>query len=115
VPPRRLADLFAILIDNAILFRHPARPLRVSITAEPPSNGFHRFRFADNGMGIPPEFLDKVFGVFERLNGREQYPGNGVGLAIARKLVETLGGTIQAQSDGTSGTTIIFTLPEATE
>ncbi|MBR9970723.1 sensor histidine kinase [Magnetospirillum sulfuroxidans] len=115
VPPRRLADLFAILIDNAILFRHPGRPLRVSITAEPPHNGFYRFRFADNGMGIPPEFLDKVFGVFERLNGREQYPGNGVGLAIARKLVETLGGSIQAQSDGNSGTTILFTLPEATE
>lgn len=115
VPPRRLADLFAILIDNAILFRHSGRPLRVSVTAEALSNGLYRFRFADNGIGIAPEFLEKVFGVFERLHGREQYRGNGVGLAIARKLVETLGGSIHAQSDGTSGTTIVFTLPEATE
>lgn len=115
VPPRRLADLFAILIDNAILFRHPDRPLRIIVAATRQENGFWSFTFSDNGLGIPPEFLEKVFGVFERLHGREQFRGNGVGLAIARKLVETLGGRISAQSDGVSGTTLTFTLPEATE
>lgn len=115
VPQRRLADLFGILIDNALVFRHPERPLRVKVDAEKAEEGFWRLRFADNGLGIPPEFLEKVFGVFERLHGRDHFPGNGVGLAIARKLVETLGGTIAAQSDGRSGTTIVMTLPEATE
>ncbi|CDK98452.1 putative Signal transduction histidine kinase [Magnetospirillum gryphiswaldense MSR-1 v2] len=115
VPPRRLADLFAVLIDNSILFRHPDRPLRVTVEARRQDDGFWRFDFSDNGMGIPPEFLEKVFGVFERLHGREQFRGNGVGLAIARKLVETLGGRISAHSDGVSGTTLTFTLPEATE
>lgn len=115
VPQRRMADLFAILIDNAIVFRHPERPLRVKVEAERQDDGFWRFSFADNGLGIPPEFLEKVFGVFERLHGRDHFPGNGVGLAIARKLVETLGGTIHAQSDGVNGTTIVMTLPEATE
>jgi len=115
VPQRRLADLFGILIDNAIVFRHPERPLRVKVEAERLDDGFWRFRFTDNGLGIPPEFLDKVFGVFERLHGRDHFPGNGVGLAIARKLVETLGGSIHALSDGVNGTTIVMTLPEATE
>jgi len=115
VPQRRLADLFGILIDNALVFRHPDRPLRVKVEAEKQDGGFWLFRFTDNGLGIPPEFLEKVFGVFERLHGRDHFPGNGVGLAIARKLVETLGGSIAAQSDGRSGTTIVMTLPEATE
>ncbi|MBI2239845.1 MAG: PAS domain-containing protein [Magnetospirillum gryphiswaldense] len=115
VSSRRLADLFGILIDNSLVFRHPDRPLRVKVEAEKVENGFWRFSFTDNGLGIPPEFLDKVFGVFERLHGRDHFPGNGVGLAIARKLVETLGGTIHAESDGVSGTTIVLTLPEATE
>lgn len=115
VPSRRLADLFAILIDNAICFRHPERPLRVVVEAQRQEDGLWRFSFADNGIGIPPEFLERVFGVFERLQGRELYPGNGVGLAIARKLVETLGGSIHAQSDGVSGTAIVFTLPAAME
>lgn len=115
VPQRRLADLFGILIDNSIVFRHPERPLRVKVDAERQDDGFWRFSFSDNGLGIPPEFLEKVFGVFERLHGRDHFPGNGVGLAIARKLVETLGGRIHAQSDGVTGTTIVMTLPEATE
>lgn len=115
VPARRLADLFAIMIENSIRFRESSRPLRVRVSAETGPPGQWTFRFADNGMGIAPEFLEKVFGVFERLHGREHFPGNGVGLAIARKLVETLGGRIWAESDGKTGTTLVFTLPATTE
>lgn len=115
VPARRLADLFGILIDNAVTFRRPDQPLRLTVEAAEQGDGFWRLRFTDNGLGVPPEFLDRIFGVFERLHGREHFPGNGVGLAIARKLVETLGGRIHAQSDGVTGTTIVLTLPAATE
>lgn len=115
VPAKRLAGLFGILIDNSMVFRAADRPLQVDVSAQGPVDGFWCFRFTDNGQGIPPEFTEKVFGVFERLHNRELFPGNGIGLAIARKMVETLGGVITAKSDGHSGTTIEFTLPEATE
>jgi light-regulated signal transduction histidine kinase (bacteriophytochrome) len=66
---------------------------------------------ADNGIGIDTEFADKVFVIFQRLHAKEVYPGTGIGLAIAKKIIEYHGGRIWLDASATEGTTIRFTLP----
>jgi PAS domain S-box-containing protein len=105
-----LVQLFQNLIGNAIKYRHPDRPLRVRLTAEREA-GFWKFGVIDNGIGFPPEYRDRIFGIFKRLHGRDQYPGTGIGLALCRKIVSRHGGTIWADSDGHTGSSICFTLP----
>jgi light-regulated signal transduction histidine kinase (bacteriophytochrome) len=74
-----------------------------------------RFAVEDNGIGIPQEFAEKVFVIFQRLNGRDQYEGTGIGLALCKKIVECGGGRIRLDSARTEGTRIVFTLPEEPE
>ena len=71
---------------------------------------------ADNGIGIEAEYADKVFVIFQRLHGRERYPGTGIGLALAKKIVEFHGGRIWLDTGAPgSGTTVRFTLPATRE
>jgi light-regulated signal transduction histidine kinase (bacteriophytochrome) len=70
---------------------------------------------SDNGIGIAEEFTDKVFVIFQRLHGREVYPGTGVGLALVKKIVEHHGGTVRIDTTYTDGTRFEFTLPVAVE
>jgi two-component system, chemotaxis family, sensor kinase Cph1 len=112
VPRTSLTDLFAILIENAATYRHPQRPARLTVAAERVGERW-LFRFADNGIGIEPRYHQRIFLAFERLHGIDAYPGTGIGLAIARKIVETAGGRIRVESDGVSGSTFCFTLPAA--
>jgi signal transduction histidine kinase len=70
-----------------------------------------RFCVEDNGIGIPPEFAEKVFVIFQRLHGRDAYPGTGIGLAICRRIVEHHGGQIGLDPAYAGGTRICFTLP----
>jgi signal transduction histidine kinase len=105
----QLRQVFQNLIGNAIKF-HGAAPLIVNVNAEKDNNEW-LFSVADNGIGIAPEQLESIFVIFHRLHTREQYPGNGIGLSICKKIVERHGGQIWVESSEGKGTTFKFTLP----
>lgn len=121
---RNLATLFHNLIDNALTHRHPARAPEVEITCEPaeaPRGGagetaagrYWAISVRDNGRGIDPRDFDRVFRLFQHLQSREDAPGNGVGLAVARRIAERAGGAIHVESDGRTGSTFVVLLPQA--
>jgi PAS domain S-box-containing protein len=105
--PFQLRQLFSNLLSNSIKFRPPARPLVVSITATtmrmPEMAGvygaerFYRIEIRDNGIGFAPEQSEKIFDMFERLHGRDQYPGTGIGLAICRRIMDNIRGFIRGE------------------
>jgi signal transduction histidine kinase len=105
----QIVQLFQNLIANAIKFRE-AEPPVVCIAAERHDQQW-QFRVTDNGIGIPPEHADAIFGVFHRLHTRTEYPGNGIGLAICKKVVEHCGGKIWVEAQAGQGSTFKFTLP----
>jgi signal transduction histidine kinase len=105
----QLRQVFQNFIGNAIKFRKPA-PLIVKVTAKDEGDEWC-FSVADNGIGIPPDHLDDIFVIFHRLHTREEYPGNGIGLAICKRIIERHGGRIWVESEIGSGTTFKFTLP----
>lgn len=112
ISQKHLDDLFEILIENAVRFRDGGRPLAIRVAAENHSDGW-LFRVADNGIGIDPAYHERVFVALERLHLADSYGGTGIGLAIARKIVESAHGRIWVESDGVSGSTFLFTLPKA--
>ncbi len=75
--------------------------------------GFLTFAVTDNGIGVPAEFAEKVFVIFQRLHGRETYGGTGIGLSLCKKIVEHAGGRIRIDTEHREGTRIVFTLPDA--
>ncbi|MDP9799062.1 signal transduction histidine kinase [Catenuloplanes nepalensis] len=105
-----LTNLLANLVNNALKFRKPELPPRVEIRARQVGDQWE-ISCEDNGIGIEAEFADKVFVIFQRLHAKDAYPGTGIGLAIAKKIVEYHGGRIWIDSDYTGGTAIRFTLP----
>jgi len=108
----QLGMLLQNLVTNAVKFRSPERVPRISLTCEPdPEGGLWRFACTDNGIGIDPEYAERVFVIFQRLHTRDAYPGNGIGLAMCKKIVEFHGGSIAIDPDHTGGTRITFTLP----
>ncbi|MDB5051014.1 MAG: ATPase [Fibrobacteres bacterium] len=98
------------LVSNGIKFSAPGSAPRVSIRPET-RNGFVRVWVEDNGIGIEPEHHDRIFRLFERLNGMEKYPGTGIGLAIVRKSIESLGGRVGLESQPGQGTRFWIELP----
>ncbi|MFI2453980.1 ATP-binding protein [Streptomyces sp. NPDC019539] len=112
--PMLLTMLWQNLIGNAVKFRAPDRTPVIRITVEPETDGevpaWH-YRVDDNGIGIPEEFAEKVFVIFQRLHGRDVYTGTGIGLALCKKIVEHHGGRIWIDTERTEGTRIHFTLP----
>jgi PAS domain S-box-containing protein len=106
----RLAQLLQNLISNAIKYRRPDVAPEVRLLAE--RNGkFWTFSVCDNGIGISPEYHERIFGIFKRLHGKD-IPGTGIGLAICRRIVELYGGRIWVESEGANrGSTFRFTLP----
>ena len=104
-----LVRLFANLIGNSIKYRRAETP-RIHISARE-RNGFWEFAFRDNGIGIDPQYWDRIFAVFKRLHGSE-YPGSGVGLALCKRVVENHGGTIWLESALGEGSTFYFTISQ---
>lgn len=112
--PTLLEMLWQNLVGNAVKFRAPDRPPRVAITCElDEAAGEWSLAVADNGIGIPPEFAEKVFVIFQRLHSREAYAGTGIGLALCHKIVEHHGGRIWVDTQHAPGARICFTLPAA--
>jgi light-regulated signal transduction histidine kinase (bacteriophytochrome) len=104
-----LIAVFQNLLSNSLKFSG-GKPPRIVITVgrqEP----FWLFSFSDNGMGIDPEYAERIFVLFQRLNERSAYPGTGIGLAMSRKIIEYFGGRIWLDTTCTEGTRFLFTLP----
>ncbi len=101
-------QLFQNLIENAIKYRGE-KPSRIRISAEA-AGSYWRFRVQDNGIGIPPEYSTKIFGLFKRLHGK-QVAGTGIGLAICAKVVQRYGGKIWVESEAGKGSSFFFTIP----
>lgn len=107
--PILLARLFQNLISNAIKFRGKESP-RVHISAEQRGNKWV-FSVRDNGLGIEPEHIKRIFGIFERLHEEGVQAGTGIGLSTCRKIVELHGGRIWVESELGKGSTFYFTIP----
>ncbi len=108
-----LQQLFQNLIGNAIKYRSPDRPPVIQITAER-KNEYWVFAVGDNGIGIPPEYKERIFGLFKRLHTSEQYTGTGIGLAICQRIVDRYHGRIWVESQPGKGSTFRFSLPVGT-
>ena len=107
----QLVQLFQNLVGNAIKFSGERRP-EISISAHRDGEAC-RFEVRDNGIGIDPQYWERIFRIFQRLHTRVDYPGTGVGLAICQKIVERHGGRIWVDSRPGEGSTFLFTLPPA--
>lgn len=104
----QLHQLFQNLLSNAIKFRGDAPPhIVIDAVARGP---LWRFSVSDNGIGIDMQFAERIFQMFQRLHELGKYDGSGIGLAIAKRIVERHGGTIQVESQPAKGTTFYFTL-----
>ncbi|KPV50200.1 hypothetical protein SE17_28345, partial [Kouleothrix aurantiaca] len=112
--PIQIGQLFQNLISNAIKFRGNDAP-RITVAAHQLGGGMWQFSVADNGIGIDSEYAQRIFQIFQRLHERATYPGSGIGLAIAKKIVERHGGKIWFESEAGHGATFHFTLPGAQE
>lgn len=109
--PTQLAQLFQNLVGNALKFRGADRPPEIRVAAMRQADRWV-ISVADNGIGVEPQYLERIFGLGERLHSISKYPGNGIGLATCEKIVQRHGGRIWATSDGPDqGITIGFTLP----
>ena len=106
-----LAMLWQNLISNGIKFAREGEPPRITITCAEAPDSMWRICVADNGIGVAPEFSDKIFIIFQRLHGRDAYPGTGIGLALCKRIVEYHGGEISLDATYSGGTRICFTLP----
>jgi PAS domain S-box-containing protein len=109
----QLRQLFQNLMGNGIKFRSDAPP-EVEVTAERQERGW-LFRVSDNGIGIDPRHAERIFSVFKRLHGRDEYPGSGIGLSICKRIVERHHGRIWVERSPAGGSTFAFTIPDRDE
>jgi PAS domain S-box-containing protein len=109
----RIKQLFHNLISNALKFRGQQQPIIKIGYRELDDANYWEFYVEDNGIGIDPQFHDRIFGIFKRLYSREEYPGTGIGLALCKKIVETHAGDIWVESEANKGTIIYFTIAKS--
>ena len=109
----QLTQLFQNLLANALKFRSAAAPrIRVEVSEK---DKFFEIAVRDNGIGIEPQYFERIFMVFQRLHNKGEYPGTGIGLAICKKVVERHGGRIWVESRPGDGASFYFTLPKRGE
>jgi light-regulated signal transduction histidine kinase (bacteriophytochrome) len=102
-------QIFQNLIGNSLKYHKANEAPVISITCKETKTHF-QFSIEDNGIGIAPEYFDKIFIIFQRLHNKDEYSGTGMGLAIAKKIIENLGGKIWIESREGKGSTFYFTL-----
>ena len=107
--PSQMGQLLQNLIANAIKFRCEQSP-QIQIKAVPHHQSW-KISVQDNGIGIEPQYAERIFVIFQRLHTKDKYPGTGIGLAICKSIVERHSGRIWVESEPGRGTTISFTLP----
>lgn len=106
----QLERLFLNLIGNALKYHAPDRPPRVRIAASS-GDGMWRITVTDNGIGIPEDQRERIFGIFQRLHSQAEYEGTGIGLAVCRKIVANHGGSIEVQDNPGGGSVFVIRLP----
>ena len=106
----QIGQLLRNLLDNAVKFHRPGVAPRVDIGAVREGDAWV-FRVSDNGLGIEPQYFDRIFVIFQRLHLQDEYPGTGIGLAVCRRVVERHGGRMWVESEPGVGSTFCFTLP----
>lgn len=111
VDPVKMSLVFQNLLSNAIKFRQPGQKPCIHIEARKEA-GEWKVSVRDSGIGFDPKFSDKIFGAFQRLHAKSQYPGTGIGLAICKRIVEGHGGRIWAEAHPGAGAVFHFTLPD---
>lgn len=110
----QLTQLFQNLVGNAIKFRGDKPPaIHISAQLEEEGPSVWHFAVRDEGIGIDPQYFERIFVIFQRLHTREEYPGTGIGLAVCKKIVERHGGQIWVESEVGKGSTFHFTIPKA--
>lgn len=107
----QLAQVFSNLVKNALTFVADGVRPEIHVSAERGDRCW-RLTVADNGIGIPEEYRDRVFKIFQRLHGRDEFPGTGVGLAVVEKVVHRHGGRVTIEDNPGGGTLVHFTLPD---
>lgn len=110
----QIAQVFQNLLGNALKFKDPNRPLEVAVAAQPVGLDW-KFTVSDNGIGIAPEFSQRIFLVFQRLHTQAVYSGNGIGLSVCQRIIERHGGKIWVESTPGQGSTFVFTIPRPVE
>ncbi|GHB38873.1 histidine kinase [Streptomyces xanthochromogenes] len=110
--PTQMGMLWQNLIGNAVKFHRPGQPPHIHVSAAR-EGALWRFSVTDDGIGIAPEYAEKVFVIFQRLHTKDAYSGSGIGLAMCKKIVEFHGGAIAVDQEYAGGTRITFTLAEA--
>jgi light-regulated signal transduction histidine kinase (bacteriophytochrome) len=123
--PFQMQQLFQNLINNAIKYRRNDVPLRIHVSSQIvsgqklkelgalPESQYHQITIEDNGIGFEEKYAEKIFEIFQRLHGRDQYPGTGIGLAICKRIVENNNGFINAKGTPHKGATFNVYFPVA--
>jgi chemotaxis family two-component system sensor kinase Cph1 len=111
VEESQMRQLFQNLIGNGLKFHKPDVKPAIIIDFIEKTDGMVRIEIRDNGIGIPEEYNEQIFTMFKRLHSRDNYKGNGIGLAVCKKIVKRHGGEIGVESNQDQGSTFWFTLP----